>query len=173
MQSLSKVGELVWDECGSLRDAGLPQIKLLLPLDPGGLLEGRASPELTSGWCGAPKIGLEVAASEGGAKSQNTWGWRGWEHEAICQWWWRNEDDEWNGMKWTKRWCLWIPELWLEKLWVCPLLCESSSLESSSSSSSTDAQARSLASAMANCSATPKGNTNPKNLCGGFSNVLS
>lgn len=83
MQSLAKVGELVWDECGSLRDAGLPQSKLLLLIDPRGLSVGRTSPESTSGWRGALKIGLEVAASEGGAKSQNTWGWRVWEDEAI------------------------------------------------------------------------------------------
>lgn len=54
-----------------------------------------------------------------------------------------------------------VPELWLDRVWVCPLVCVSSSLESSSSSSSSssDAQARSLASAMANCSATPVRNT--------------
>lgn len=85
MQSLGKVGELVRDERGSLKDAGLPQSKLPLMMDPRGLSEGRTSPESTSGWRGAPKIGLEVAASEGGAKSQNTWGWRGWEDEARCQ----------------------------------------------------------------------------------------
>ena len=56
--------------------------------------------------------------------------------------------------KWSKRRRPWLPELWME-VRGCPLAWDSSSLKSSTSSSSTDAQARSFASAMANCSATP------------------
>lgn len=82
MQPLVKVGESLWEERGLLRDVDLPQSRLLPSLDPE---QGRATPESTSGWRGAMKIGLEVAASEGGAKSQNTWGRRAWEHEARCQ----------------------------------------------------------------------------------------
>lgn len=62
---------------------GLPQSRLppLAPLllEHRGMSEGGASLPSPSGWRGAPVIGLDVAASEGGAKSQNTWGWMdGW-----------------------------------------------------------------------------------------------
>lgn len=111
-------------------------------------------------------MGADVAASEGGAKSQNTWSWMDgllgerWEDEVFLSV---------MTQKW-KRWVEWdemnktvpVPELCLETVWVHPLVWESSSLESSSSSS-IDAQARSLASAMANCSATPDRKTHPIN----------
>lgn len=59
----------------------------------------------------------------------------------------------------------WVPVLPLKEAWLCLLVGESSLSKSSSSSSSIDAQARSFASAMANCSATPKSNTSEINQC--------
>lgn len=66
------MGQSVWDEWGSLWQARPPP-----PLQPSGLWGGGASPPSASGRHGAPLTGLDVAASERGAESQNPWGWMG------------------------------------------------------------------------------------------------
>lgn len=67
---MGEKGELVWAEWGS--EAGVPQGRLLLLLEPRELSEGGASLPLTSDLHCASVIGLDMVASEGGAKSQNT-----------------------------------------------------------------------------------------------------